>query len=72
MGGLWPALKIIAFFPYFFNSKITFIDGEKGVLQYRGYPIEDLANHSTHLEVCYLLLHGELPSETDKNELKAL
>ena len=49
------------------NSKITFIDGEKGILQYRGYPIEDLANNSTHLEVCYLLLHGELPSETDKD-----
>jgi len=54
------------------NSKITFIDGEKGILQYRGYPIEDLANHSTHLEVCYLLLHGELPSETDKEEFESI
>ena len=52
------------------NSKITYIDGEKGVLQYRGYPIEDLANNSTHLEVCYLLLHGELPSEPDKFEFE--
>ena len=52
------------------NSKITYIDGEKGVLQYRGYPIEDLANNSTHLEVCYLLLHGELPSESDKFEFE--
>ena len=54
------------------NSKITFIDGEKGILQYRGYPIEDLANHSTHLEVSYLLLHGELPSETDKDEFESI
>ena len=52
------------------NSKITYIDGEKGILQYRGYPIEDLANNSTHLEVCYLLLHGELPSESDKIEFE--
>ena len=52
------------------NSKITYIDGEKGILQYRGYPIEELANHSTHLEVCYLLLHGDLPSEQDKGEFE--
>ena len=44
------------------NSKITYIDGEKGILQYRGYPIEELANSSSHLEVCYLLMHGELLS----------
>jgi citrate synthase len=45
-------------------SKITFIDGEKGVLVYRGYPIEQLAENSSFIEVCYLLLHGELPTET--------
>ena len=44
------------------DSAITFIDGDKGELLYRGYPIEELAKRSTHLEVCYLLLNGELPS----------
>ena len=48
------------------NSKITYIDGEKGVLLYRGYPIEQLANNSSFLEVSYLLMHGELPSQPDK------
>ena len=49
------------------SSKITYIDGEEGVLLYRGYPIEQLATSSNFLEVCYLLLHGELPSA---NQLK--
>lgn len=44
------------------TSAITFIDGDAGVLQYRGYPIEQLAKHSTFLEVSYLLIYGELPS----------
>ena len=44
------------------HSSITYIDGEAGVLEYRGYPIADLAEHSTYLEVAYLLLHGELPN----------
>jgi citrate synthase len=44
------------------ESKITFIDGDRGVLLHRGYAIEDLAEHSTFLEVCYLLLYGELPT----------
>ena len=44
------------------DSAITYIDGDKGELLYRGYPIEQLAEGSTHLEVCYLLLYGELPS----------
>ena len=43
-------------------SDITFIDGEKGVLMYRGYPVEQLAEHSNFIEVAYLLLHGELPT----------
>lgn len=47
------------------ESKITYIDGEKGVLLYRGYPIEQLANQSNFLEVCYLLLNGELPNKTE-------
>ena len=44
------------------ESKITFIDFDKGIVLYRGYPIEQLAEHSTFLETCYLLLYGELPS----------
>jgi citrate synthase len=43
------------------ESKITFIDGDKGILLHRGYPIDQLAEQSSFLEVCYLLLHGELP-----------
>ncbi|GAA4647988.1 citrate synthase [Kistimonas scapharcae] len=48
------------------ESKITYIDGEKGVLLHRGYPIEQLAEHSDFLEVCYLLLYGELPDAKNK------
>ncbi|MDH3199262.1 MAG: citrate synthase [Myxococcales bacterium] len=44
------------------TSRITFIDGDKGILRYRGYPIEELAEHATFLEVAYLLLTGELPT----------
>ncbi|MBX2884299.1 MAG: citrate synthase [Granulosicoccus sp.] len=44
------------------KSSITFIDGDEGVLLYRGYPIEQLAEHSDYLEVCYLLMYGELPT----------
>ncbi len=44
------------------KSKITFVDGEKGILLYRGYPIDELAQHSNFVEVCYLLLNGELPT----------
>ncbi len=44
------------------RSSITFIDGDKGVLEYRGYPIEQLAEKATYLEVAYLLVHGELPT----------
>jgi citrate synthase len=44
------------------RSSITYIDGDVGILEYRGYPIEQLAEHSTFLEVSYLLLHGELPT----------
>ncbi len=48
------------------ESAITYIDGDAGVLLYRGYPIEQLAERSDHLEVCYLLLNGELPSAAEK------
>ncbi len=44
------------------ESKITYIDGDQGVLMYRGYPVEQLAEKSSFMEVCYLLLHGELPT----------
>jgi citrate synthase len=48
------------------ESKITYIDGDEGVLLYRGYPIDDLAEHGDFLETCYLLLYGELPTATQK------
>lgn len=48
------------------DSSITFIDGEKGILLHRGYTIEELASKSDYLEVCYLLLNGELPSRAEK------
>lgn len=50
------------------NSNITFIDGEQGLLYYRGYPIEELAEHCDYLEVAYLLMHGELPNATQRLE----
>ncbi|MDO3642780.1 MAG: citrate synthase [Mucilaginibacter sp.] len=46
------------------KSAITFLDGERGILKYRGYPIEQLAEKSSFIEVAYLLIHGELPTET--------
>ena len=45
------------------SSSITYLDGEEGILRYRGYPIEELAERSTYLEVSYLLIHGELPTQ---------
>jgi citrate synthase len=50
------------------ESKITYIDGDEGVLLYRGYPIEQLAEHGDFLEACYLLLFGELPTSTQKSD----
>ncbi len=54
------------------ESKITFIGGDKGVLLYRGYPIEQLAEHCTFLEVAYLLKHGELPNAREKKEFEGV
>ncbi len=59
---------LMTYDPAFMNtasckSRITFIDGDKGILEYRGYAIDQLAEKSTYLEVAYLLLHGELPNE---------
>src|SRR5215472_2392682 len=50
------------------ESDITFIDGDKGILLYRGYPIDQLAEHSNFLEVCHLLLYGELPNQKQMQE----
>ena len=53
------------------TSKITFIDGDKGILRYRGYPIEQLAEKSTFVEVAYLLLNGDLPSEDELSRFRS-
>src|SRR6201987_1879133 len=50
------------------RSEITLIDGERGILEYRGYPIEQLAEQSSYLEVAYLLIHGELPTQDQLDE----
>jgi citrate synthase len=52
------------------NSEITFIDGDKGILLHRGYSIEDLTEKSDFIEVCYLLLYGELPTKQQKDEFE--
>ena len=67
IGKLRSGTGLITFDPGYGNtgacsSAITFLDGEEGILRYRGYPIEQLAGHSTFLEVAYLLIWGELPS----------
>ena len=64
---------MMAYDPAFTNtastlSTVTYIDGGKGILRYRGYPIEQLAEQSSHLEVAYLLLKGELPTKTELEE----
>jgi citrate synthase len=67
---------LMTYDPAFMNtasckSRITFIDGDKGILEYRGYPIDQLAEKSTYLEVAYLLLNGELPTEPQLNDWKS-
>jgi len=52
------------------ESKITYIDGDEGVLLYRGYPIEQLAEKSNFLEICYLLLNGDLPNAKQREEFE--
>ena len=64
---------LMSYDPAFLNtascrSRITFIDGDKGILRYRGYPIDELAEKSTFLEVAYLLLYGELPTKSQYDE----
>ena len=67
---LYGSADVFTFDPGFTStasceSAITYIDGDKGELWYRGYPIEQLADESHYLEVCYLLLHGELPTQDE-------
>src|SRR5678815_3830754 len=50
------------------RSRITYIDGDKGILEYRGYPIEQLAEHSTYLETAYLIIFGQLPTDAQLKE----
>src|SRR5438477_5249454 len=64
---------LMAYDPAFTNtaacrSEITYIDGEQGILQHRGYSIEDLTEHASYLEVAYLLIHGELPTQEQLDE----
>ncbi|HYM00507.1 MAG TPA: citrate/2-methylcitrate synthase, partial [Blastocatellia bacterium] len=64
---------LMTYDPAFMNtasckSRITFIDGDKGILRYRGYPIEQLAERSNYLEVAFLILHGELPTAAQLKE----
>jgi citrate synthase len=61
---------LLSYDPAFLNtaccrSTITYIDGDRGILEYRGYPIEQLAEHASYLEVAYLLTHGELPTKAE-------
>jgi len=67
---------IVSYDPGFMNtamcrSAVTYIDGDRGILQYRGYPIEQLADRSTFLEVAYLLLNGELPTQDELDTWKS-
>jgi len=71
IGKLYNATGCFTFDPGFLStaaceSKITYIDGDQGVLLHRGYPIEQLADHGDFLETCFLLLHGELPTPAEK------
>ena len=71
--GLYKATGCFTFDPGFTStgscrSGITFIDGERGELLYRGYPIEDLGEHSNYLEVCFLLLYGHLPTREEYDD----
>nr|WP_321482971.1 citrate synthase [uncultured Cohaesibacter sp.] len=73
IGSLYKETGMFTYDPGFTStasceSEITYIDGEKGVLLYRGYPIEQLAEHGDFLETCYLLLYGHLPTPEEKRD----
>src|SRR5271157_1057271 len=64
---------VMGYDPAFMNtascqSAVTYIDGDRGILQYRGYPIEELAENCSFLQVAYLLLHGEMPTDSEGAE----
>jgi citrate synthase len=72
---LYRDAKIFTYDPSFTStaaceSKITYIDGDEGILLYRGYPIEQLAEHSDFIEVCHLLYYGELPTPSQRREFE--
>jgi citrate synthase len=73
IGKLYKELGYFTYDPGFMStascsSAITFLDGDKGVLQYRGYAIDQLAENSSYLEVCYLLINGDLPNRQELDE----
>jgi len=75
IGNLYKEMGVFTYDPGYTStgsceSKITFIDGDVGELLYRGYPIDELAERSHYLEVCYLLLYGELPSASDLEDFE--
>jgi len=74
---LYSKAKVFTYDPGFLstascNSSITYIDGDEGILRYRGYPIEQLAEKSTFLEVAYLLLYGDLPTQSELDNLQGI
>jgi len=76
VGALRSSTGLITLDPGYGNtgsctSEITFIDGEKGILRYRGYPIEQVAEHADFVEVCFLLIYGHLPSPAELDEFKS-
>ena len=76
IGKLYAQADVFTFDPGFTStaaceSAITYIDGDKGELLHRGYPIEQIAKESHYLELCYLLLYGELPSAAQQSDFEA-
>src|ERR687888_2174237 len=76
LGKLLSATGLVTLDPGFVNtaacsSEITYIDGDAGILRYRGYPIEQLAQRSTFIEVSYLLIYGELPTAAQLEDFTA-
>ena len=76
IGALRSSTGLITLDPGYGNtgsctSEITFIDGERGILRYRGYPIEQVAEHADFVEVCFLLIYGHLPSPAELDEFKS-
>src|SRR6185312_6596943 len=73
VGKLLGQTGYVTYDPGFVNtatceSQITYIDGDAGILRYRGYPIDQLAEQATFVEVCYLLMYGELPTKVELDQ----